>query len=116
MGNAIFKRTPTLDRIVAHAKERREKVLLVHDQGLYLMTSSLRAEGSDSALCAFAVGCDPSKDEDWYDEARAICGGDDFGEEVNAAEIDALLSDGGDLEVAFSPTHFTMRAVYHADS
>lgn len=35
---------------------------------------------------AYARGCHPEKDEDWWDTARAEAGGDDFGESLDLSE------------------------------
>ena len=35
---------------------------------------------------AYAKGCNPTTDEDWYDAARALVGGDDFAETLPWAE------------------------------
>jgi len=56
-------------------------VILVHDQGVYLMSNGNHGEGktpSTERLIAYAKGCHPDKDKDWYDNARDLVGGDDF--------------------------------------
>ena len=52
-------------------------LMLVHDQGVYIMSNSNEQEGQ---VIAYAKGCDPKKDDSWYEEARRLVGGDDFGE------------------------------------
>lgn len=119
MPNLIFKAADAL-RVVQHslaAKKQAERlieyrdgkaitappeaasVLLVHDQGVYLMSNGeprdLIAKGSKSSFVAYAQGCDPKADADWYDTARHLVGGDDFGECLPwAAEIKAQLDAG----------------------
>lgn len=72
-------------RVAAHAlRTGTQNVLLVHDQGVYLMSGGEPrdiVEGTTS-FCAFAKGCDPRSDDEWYDTARSLVGGDDFGEEL----------------------------------
>ena len=51
-------------------------VLLVHDQGVYRMSNgqprdSLGADADDRSFCAYAIGCHPEKDADWYETARS---------------------------------------------
>ncbi len=63
-------------------------VLLVHDQGVYLMSSGLPRDiaSDDTSYIVQAKGCDPDKDPDWYETSRALVGGDDFGEHLPWAE------------------------------
>ena len=56
-------------------------VLLVHEQGVYLMSNGqprdiVGADAADRSFCAY--GCHPEKDADWYETARGLVGGDDF--------------------------------------
>jgi Protein of unknown function (DUF3085) len=84
-------------------------VLLVHDQGVYLMSNGrprdiVDADATDRkdesinegrSFVAYATGCDPEIDEDWYDTARALVGGDDFGEWLPwALDLKALIDAG----------------------
>jgi len=72
-------------------------VVFVHDQGVYLMSNgtprdmvkrkSLNGKhDTDGSFVAYAKGCDPTKDANWYDMAHAMVGGDDFGEYLPWAE------------------------------
>lgn len=115
MGTAIFPFSNNLDRIVRHAELTGQPVMLVKDQGIYLMCRGLKAQASDNALCAYALGCDPSdKSGDdgigWYDRARAIAGGDDFAEELRAKELAPLIRQGLGLKFQLSETHLTITA------
>lgn len=79
-------------------------VLLVHDEGVYLMSGGeprdipnpeRRRHGNGRSYVAYASGCDPRKDPDWYETARSLVGGDDFGESLPwAADIKARLDAG----------------------
>ncbi|WP_249151222.1 DUF3085 domain-containing protein [Bradyrhizobium liaoningense] len=69
-------------------------VLLVHDQGVYLMSNGQPRDivKGQTSFCAYAQGCHPDRDADWYETARALVGGDDFGECLPwANELKALL-------------------------
>jgi hypothetical protein len=69
-------------------------VLLVHDQGVYLMSNGRprdivapdsedrkdKSKDEGRSYVAYAEGCNPDTDEEWWDTARALVGGDDFGE------------------------------------
>jgi hypothetical protein len=107
LGTAIFKAGPDLNSIVTYAVAAKKPVLLVHDQGLYLMVSGLKSPTKpDMALCVYAEGCDPLVDADhWWDNARAICGGDDFGEEIEAQSLAVMIRGGNGLRVRFSESH-----------
>lgn len=52
-------------------------LLLVHDQGVYLMSNGTPREVD---AIAYAEGCDPKIGEfdDWYGKSRELVGGDDF--------------------------------------
>lgn len=66
------------------AKPEAPAVILVHDQGVYLMSNGtppdLLKEGEPRRYCAYAEGCHPEKNDDWWDTARDLVGGDDFAE------------------------------------
>lgn len=66
------------------------KWFIAKDQGAYLGAST----GMDPApKCLFYFpGCDPEKDEDWYDTAHAKFGGDDFGEHMPVADLQRYLA------------------------
>jgi hypothetical protein len=75
-------------------------VLLVHDQGVYLTSNSkprdiVGADAADRSFCAYAIGCHPEKDADWYETARGLVGGDDFVETLPwARKLKTLIDDG----------------------
>ena len=62
-------------------------VLLVHEQGVYLMSNGqprdiVGADATDRkdaakdegrSFCAYAIGCHPENDADWYEIARGRC-------------------------------------------
>ena len=82
-------------------------VVLVHDQGVYLMSNGTPRDTVkrtspngkvelDSSFCAYAEGCNPEKDkDDWYDNARDLVGGDDFGEYLPWAKTIKEMLDQG---------------------
>jgi len=61
-------------------------VQLVHDDGVYLMSNGLPPDLLDGTIeqgrrfVAYAEGCDPQHDPDWFETARQLVGGDDFSE------------------------------------
>ncbi|NDD52319.1 DUF3085 domain-containing protein [bacterium] len=98
MGLCVFK-TALVRRCVEHAlksdkfrmpfsEEKPQPALLfVHDDGVYLMSNGLPADiivskKSPMSYAAYAKSCNPSLDDDWWENSRALVGGDDFGEIV----------------------------------
>jgi hypothetical protein len=81
-------------------------VLLVHDDGVYLMSNGKPGDLLDpskgevigsSHFVAYAQGCDPIKNEGtWWDTSRALVGGDDFAETLEGwpTEINRFLDAG----------------------
>ena len=66
-------------------------LLFVKDQGVYLMPNNNVVE---DRIIKYAVGCNPDKNQDdWYENARHLCGGDDFGEFVPAEVIEQAIKD-----------------------
>lgn len=87
-------------------------ILLVHDQGVYIMSNGQPGDPLEgkpkgrhfSRYVAYAQGCDPRTDAGWYDTARALVGGDDFGECLPwAADIKALI-DAGEQQIIVKMT------------
>lgn len=72
-------------------------VILVHDDGVYLMSAGIPRDPRDDeakakhaagdpvwhSFVAYAEGCHPLKDEDCWEMARQLVGGDDFGEHLS---------------------------------
>lgn len=59
-------------------------IILVHDQGVYLMSNGIPADlldgKGDKRFVVYAKSCHPTRDAHWHDNARALVGGDDFAE------------------------------------
>ena len=83
-------------------KPGKPAVLFVHDDGVYLMSNGeprdlihgmgRNGKPQSTSFVAYAKGCNPKKDAEWYDTARALVGGDDFGETLHwAEEIKAMI-------------------------
>lgn len=96
MGICRFKTSEVL-RCVEHAlagtvgRTPKEpyvpSLYFVHDSGVYVMSGSnppdiVRGGDEPSSKCyvAYAKGCDPDIDKDYYETSRVLVGGDDFGE------------------------------------
>lgn len=83
-------------------------VVLVHDQGVYLMSNAVEGDPIDPATAGtgyyrryvvYAKGCDPHKDKDWYCNADSKVGGDDFAEQLPWARTIKRMIDGGAKEI-----------------
>jgi len=76
-------------------------IVLVHDDGVYLMSNGLPRDlisGSQKdgrSFVAYANGCHPEKDSDWWNTSCALVGGDDFAETLPWAQDVAALIAGG---------------------
>ena len=58
----------------------KPSLVLAKDQGIYLMTNAdLTGSASERGTVVYAQGCNPDTDEDWYENARYLFGGDDGG-------------------------------------
>lgn len=57
---------------------------------------------------AYAKGCHPEKDDNWWDTARAEVGGDDFGESIDLTEsmMNRILNEGKPLRITASDDIF----------
>jgi hypothetical protein len=99
MARLIFE-AADVRRVVLHAlKCGTTEILLVHDRGVYLMSAGEPRDLIDdtSSFCAYARGCNPNTlpFEQWWENSRALVGGDDFGERLPwADEIKQLLDHG----------------------
>ena len=58
----------------------RPQLLLVHDDGIYLMSNGMPRDimSEDRTFCAYATGFDPDKDGNVWKRARDAVGSDDF--------------------------------------
>jgi hypothetical protein len=100
-----------LTAIVAHFDQHPNAGLaFVHDQGIYLMPTNPTIPGQNrSNWVVYAKDCNPDTNEDWWDTARGLVGGDDFGENVTPAihVIRACVKDGRGFSIKVSPTSLT---------
>jgi hypothetical protein len=95
-------------------KVKEPAVILVHDQGVYLMSNGVPRDMLDAqndevgkgSFCAYARGCDPTKQEfdDWWERSRELVGGDDFAETLEwAARLKQML-DAGAKQITINVT------------
>lgn len=71
-------------------------LLLVKDHGAYVMSGGnpplLKTGEGKVHEVVYANGCDPKADPEWYDDVKAICGGDDFVMRLELQDLDNLLA------------------------
>lgn len=100
----------------AYVKPEEPNVVLVHDKGVYLMSNGQPRDlvDEESAFCAYAKRCDPTKDTDWWEAARELVGGDDFGEYFPWANEMKKMLDNGAIQIAinFGQKRCWVAAVY----
>lgn len=89
MGRCIFNAKeviPLIQHAVEKAPEAGKKpaLILVHDQGVYLMSNGVpilpNRDGKEGSHVVYAENCHPEKDENFWTNARELVGGDDFAE------------------------------------
>lgn len=79
-----------VQRMLEHCVRTGTPLMLAHDDGVYLCCDGLN--GPDGRLeCAYARGCDPRSDSDWYETAHRLVGGDDFGERLDVKGATGLV-------------------------
>lgn len=90
----MLKGTTTLkwndDRLAdlcSYCLEEDADLMMVKDQGLYLMARAPKDERPD---IIYYEGCHPEKDDDFYRRQRELVGGDDFAEEVPERIVDSV--------------------------
>ncbi len=84
MSQLKFKKQEVLDVIEHSIKNPEEnedpEIALVGDQGVYIMTAGPK----DGAPIAYALGCNPEKDDGWWGLKGSTFGGDDGAEYLGA--------------------------------
>ena len=88
MGVCKFK-TDEIKSCIQHSIQNgKTEIYFVHDQGVYCMTAGKRTddEVKSGAYICYAHGCNPKTDEDFYDEAHCLVGGDDFAERITVTD------------------------------
>lgn len=104
-----------LQPIIAEAVANNTELLLVKDQGVYMLSRSRVQDVDGNIRVAYAVGCNPAVDafDDWWHLARDEMGGDDFGEylEPDGSVFAHIAESGWDLLVSATATELCFEAV-----
>lgn len=111
---SVTFKAETLIPVILEARKNHCPVLLVKDHGLYMMSENgeFDPETQRRLILSCAEGFNPDKVEfdDWYEELRDICGGDDFCETLPSDKeiFSDVIENNKDLIVAFTPTQFRL--------
>lgn len=95
-----------IDKFAAFVTEHSiKRIFIAKDYGAYVGASI-----GEKANCIFYFkGCDPAKDKDCDDTARAKFGGDDFGEHLDASVVLAAAADSQVKTMKFTITASSMK-------
>ncbi|MBU9477991.1 DUF3085 domain-containing protein [Burkholderia multivorans] len=102
--------------VLVEARTHACHLVLVNDQGVYMMTDKTNASDDGlPRLIAYATGCNPETVpfDDWWERARTEFGGDDFVEylDPDAAVFDRVIDDEWDLKIRTDASHLYLNAV-----
>jgi len=120
VARCFFHASQSTEHVKVYGFKKQAGLLLVHDRGVYLMSTGLpgdKADKDDPCFVAYAEGCDPVKDEnEWMVNARHLVGGDDFTEMIPLSEfidpvVRGLSSGRYDLQFEMDEDSFTMNVV-----
>lgn len=88
-----------------------EKFFVAKDQGAYVGASA--GSEPDQKVIYYFEGCDPEKDENWYENAREDFGGDDFGVYLPIRDLTSLLEREGTkgVSVVVTPEYINLERI-----
>jgi hypothetical protein len=113
MARLTFK-AAEVKRVVDHALASSAGMLLVHDQGVYLMSRGdppdLLKPDKPGRYVAYARGLSPA-DDNWWEKAREAVGGDDFAESLPLDWVKAIRTkiERGDKTVILTLSKSSMK-------
>ncbi|BCL73967.1 hypothetical protein TUMSATVNIG1_59530 (plasmid) [Vibrio nigripulchritudo] len=111
MPKLLFTRTE-VDELAKFCKENSlEAFFLSKDEGVYICATVGSHENKTFKNCIqYADGCHPLQDENWYENSRHLCGGDDFSEIFEASLLFEVLKDSAWKTFIFdlTPTHISV--------
>ncbi|CCN40068.1 hypothetical protein VIBNIFTn2_120050 [Vibrio nigripulchritudo FTn2] len=96
MSKLIFTRTQVQEVSNFCNDNNLETFFVAKDDGIYIGASvGSNKDNSFKNCIQYAEGCDPKQNElehgDWYENARDLAGGDDFGEYLDASVLHEVL-------------------------
>ena len=111
--NAVLK--PVMEEL----QEKGGNMLLVKDEGIYLMAEKGAFRQGRRLHIAYAEGFDPrlTENEDWYEKAYLEVGGDDFGEVLGndfwGTFLEEVINKGCDVFIDVSETQLRAGYIEH---
>ncbi|WP_187514464.1 DUF3085 domain-containing protein [Sodalis sp. RH14] len=112
--NAVLK--PVMEEL----QEKGGNMLLVKDEGIYLMAEKGAFRQGRRLHIAYAEGFDPrlTENEDWYEKAYLEVGGDDFGEVLGSdfwgTFLEEVINKGCDVFIDVSETQLRAGYIEHS--
>jgi hypothetical protein len=102
--NGIGHQVPYTGEPWGRPADYRPGIMVVGDQGVYLIgNDDADVAPLKSGLIAYAVGCNPAVDEDWWEMKQLTFGGNDGAEFLELEEAKRLLLVGLEPFVEFTP-------------
>ncbi len=98
-----------LATLVASLPAADSEILVVKDDGIYLMSFAQPKEGR---TVVYARGYDPRRDGDVWDKCRIAVGGDDIGEKCGTRAQFAEALDASDGDIIVDVTESRIKVVY----
>ena len=92
MSKLIFTKTQVQELLTFCKDNNLDTFFLAKDHGVYIGASVGNSGDNSFQNCIrYAEGCDPKQDQsehgDWHENARRLCGGDDFGEDLEVKDL-----------------------------
>ena len=96
-----------LKPVLTEARNNHCDIYLVKDRGVYLMSATGEMTPRGRRV-AYARGCNPLKDENWWETARDEVGEDNFGMVIKLTEdmMHRIISKGKPLRITASENAF----------
>lgn len=106
---AVLKFDPRKVEELVRSLKATDEVMLVGDQGVYLMAT---AQEAGKRLIVYAKGCDPTIDsfDDWWENKNALFGGDDGADPIGrAGELLPLVVKASTFDVLMTKNSMQVR-------
>jgi len=97
----VFAAADVRRLILAASARKVSTILLVHDQGIYLMGQGM-ASGQGPII--YARGCHPRRNPDFWEHSRTLVGGDDFVERFSLEDIRSAMDTPSATALIFTVT------------
>jgi hypothetical protein len=101
-----------VERLIALCEANHlEKYFVAKDQGAYVGASA--GPAPEQKVIYYFEGCDPEKDENWYENAREDFGGDDFGVHLPVSGLIAMLARKGTkgINIVVTPEYVRLERI-----